>query len=420
MLGMEALRMALISLWSHKLRSAMTILGVVIGVASVLAVTSLGAAFEESITSQFDTLDQKTIFVTATATDVNQGPPDAGQFGLIFTEVDRQNLLALEGVETVLATGQVTVSGISVAGKDLPFRSLTGTTPDAQELRETEDYASGGPFALGAQEVVLGWSIAEQLGGDTPVEAGATMTITFEDGSTTQATVSGVLAKQESFFGSNNAQVFAPVDPFYSVKRESPSSKELVRVFEGFTVVADDPTDVDATRDRVEAYMTGESDAAALLADGLQIIVATPEDIQEGISSAFDQITIFIAAIAGVSLLVGGIMIGTVMLISVTERTKEIGMMKAIGALDREVLWMFLLEASLVGLFGSLLGIVIGLAGGYSLVEGLFGSEDVAFIVPWQWLGIAVAVGVGTGIIAGLFPARRAVRIEPVEALNYE
>ncbi|MGB0651796.1 MAG: ABC transporter permease [Thermoplasmatota archaeon] len=428
MMGTESLRMAMQALWSHKLRSALTVLGVVIGVGSVIAVTSLGAAFEESITSQFDDVDDRSIFVTAGQTEgVGNGPPDAGQFGLVFTEVDRRALLDLDGVERVIVSGQAAVTNLRYDGKDLQFRSFSATTQDADEVRDLDAYLVGGPFEDGQRQIVLGYAIAKQLSGaegddELSLEVGDQVTVTLPDGSDVNVRVAGVLARDDTLFGTLNGQVFAPVDPFYTTERRSPSTDQTVRVFDGFTVVAATGTDVDDVREQVADYMENDSDAAALLEDidDFGVLVATASDITGQISSAFDQVTLFIAAIAGVSLLVGGIMIGTILLISVAERTKEIGMMKAIGALDRDILGTFLLEAALVGLAGSLVGIALGLGGGYALVDGLFGDEDVSFVVPWDWVAVSVLVGVGTGVVAGLLPARRALKIQPVEALGYE
>ncbi len=427
MRGGEAWRMAATSLWNRKLRSLLTILGVVIGVGSVIAVVSLGAAFEESITSQFDDIDDRSIFVTASQEDVAQGPPDAGQFGLVFTEVDRQNLLALQGVERVVASGEVVVTGLGAGTLERPFRTLSATTADADEVRHREGYLSGGPFSDGEEHIVLGYSVAQALSGvsgsrEPTLQAGDNVTIRYPDGTHQNVTISGVLAKEDSLFGSLNAQAFVPIDPFYTTALRSPSTGDVVRVFNGFTVVAERGSNVNGVRDEVRAYMDDASDAQALLEDleGLVILVATASDITDQISGAFDQVTIFIAAIAATSLAVGGIMIGTIMLISVTERTREIGVMKAIGGTERNILWLFLLEAGLIGLIGSIVGLALGLGGGYALVEGLFGSEDVSFLVPWDWVAISMLFGIATGIIAGWLPARRATKVNPVEALSYE
>ncbi|MGB1698098.1 MAG: ABC transporter permease [Thermoplasmatota archaeon] len=422
----ESLRMSLRSLWSHKMRSVLTITGVVIGIASVLAVTSLGAAFEESITSQFDSVDDRSVFVVCGATGQQNGPPDCGQSSFVFTDVDRVSLESIPNVERVVASGEVTITSITYNGKQVPFDTLTATTDNADEVRKIEDYLIGGPFKDGQDQIVLGYLTAKSLSGakigeEPNIQPGAQVSIQLADGTTRNAQVAGVLAEQSALFGGSNTAIFAPIDPFYARPITSPTSGQTVPVFAGFTVVATDAAVVNQVRDDVKAFMNGQSDAATFLdgQDGLTILVATASDIQSDISSAFDQITVFIAGIAGVSLLVGGIMIGTIMLISVAERTKEIGMMKAIGAKDRQVLTMFLLEAAIIGLIGTIVGIGLGIGAGAALIGGLFG-DDIRFIMPWNWVGIAVIVGVGTGIFAGLLPARRAVAIQPVEALNYE
>jgi putative ABC transport system permease protein len=422
----ESLRMSLRSLWSHKMRSALTITGVVIGIASVLAVTSLGAAFEDSITSQFDSVDDRSVFVTCATSGQQNGPPDCGQSSFVFTDVDRVKLESINNVERVVASGEVTITSITYNGKQVPFDTLTATTDNADEVRKIEDYLVGGPFTDGESQLVLGYLAAKSLSGagagaEPNIQPGADLAIQLADGTTRAAKVSGVLAEQSSLFGGGNNAIFAPIDPFYARPITSPSNGENVPVFAGFTVVAIDAAVVNQVRDDVKDFMNMQSDAVTFLEgqEGLTIIVATASDIQSDISSAFDQITIFIAGIAGVSLLVGGIMIGTIMLISVAERTKEIGMMKAIGAKDRQVLSMFLLEAAIIGLIGTIIGIGLGIGAGAALIGGLFGDE-ISFVMPWNWVGIASIVGVGTGILAGLLPARRAVAIQPVEALNYE
>lgn len=422
----ESLRMSLRSLWSHKMRSILTITGVVIGISSVLAVTSLGAAFEDSITSQFDSVDDRSIFVTCGTTGPQNGPPDCGQSSFVFTDVDRLEIESIANVERVIASGEVTITSITYDGRQVPYETITATTDNADEVRRVADYLTGGPFMDGQNQIVLGYLTAKSLSGagagaEPAIVPGAAVTIQFADGSTETATVSGVLAEQTALFGSTNNAVYAPIDPFYARSITSPSTSQTVPVFAGFTVVASDANSVNAARDEVKQFMNTQSDALSFLEsqDGLTILVSTAADIQGDISSAFDQITIFIAGIAGVSLLVGGIMIGTIMLISVTERTKEIGMMKAIGAKDRQVLTLFLLEAGIIGFIGTVVGIGLGVGAGAALIGGLFGG-DLTFIMPWNWVGIAVVVGIGTGVLAGVLPARRAVGIQPVEALNYE
>ena len=193
-------------------------------------------------------------------------------------------------------------------------------------------------------------------------------------------------------------------------------------VAEVVPIIAEADASATKVQDAVEAYMQDQSDAIRFIAgvEGIDLFVATASDIQAQIGQAFDQVTLFIAAIAGVSLVVGGVMIGTIMLISVTERTKEIGVMKAIGGRDRDILWLFLLEAAIIGVIGSIIGIAIGLGGGAALLGVIPGLDGVSFVFPWDWVGYSILVGIGTGILAGFFPARRATKVQPVEALSYE
>ncbi len=140
MLGWEAFRMAGRSLRNHPGRSILTILGVVIGIGSVIAIVSLGAAFEKSITDQFDAIDDRSIFVTCGQTGPQNGPPDCGQSTFIFTDVDREGLAALDGVERVIASGEVVVSSIGYDGQDRAWESVEATTSDADEIRNADEF----------------------------------------------------------------------------------------------------------------------------------------------------------------------------------------------------------------------------------------------------------------------------------------
>lgn len=414
----ESLRMAVSNLLQHKARSVLTILGILIGLGAVLAVVTLGRSFEASVVSQFDSVDDRTMFVQATRSGPQTGPPNAGPFGTIFTEVDRTNVQALAGVERVTMSGSVQISSLTVHGEELVYDRLLATVPDAETVRKPLDYASGRVFQMGTRELVVGNEIAIQLGGEGgAILAGTPVTVRYRNGTTEAATIVGVLKPDSSLFGSRNGQVYAPVDPYYTTVRPSPSTGETVRVYSGFSVIAKDARGVDQVQDRVKAYFEGPADAHQLLASGITIQVATAKDIQASIGAVFDQITLFIGAIGAISLLVGAIGIANIMLVTVAERTREIGILKAIGAKNSEILVLFLLEALLIGFFGAVLGVALGLGAGALVVHGVFST---AAVVPYDWIGIAVVVGMGVGVVAGLLPARRATKVEVVRALSYE
>lgn len=417
----ESMRMAFRSLWNHKMRSILTIMGVVIGISSVVAVTSLGAAFEESITGEFGTIDNQLVLVTVNVKDqgVGDGPPQANGGGRVFTQTDVDAISLFANVDDVYYSGEWRLTGFEYDGETIIRDTATATTASNPDVSGETEYAIGGPFQDGANEIVLGWGAASIFTEDPLTLHGETITAVRETGNI-DLKVTGILAETDAFFGEINQAMYVPIDPLYTESIKSPTTGQEVLVYEGMAVLVAGAQNVNDVRDEVQEYFDGtRSDAAALIREDLEIIALTIGDITDQIGAAFDQITIFIAGTAGVSLLVGGIMIGTIMLISVTERTKEIGMMKAIGAKDGQVLTMFLLEAATIGFLGTLLGILLGIGAGAGLISALF-SGDISFVMPWNWVGIAVIVGVGTGILAGLLPARRAVRIQPVEALNYE
>ena len=196
---------------------------------------------------------------------------------------------------------------------------------------------------------------------------------------------------------------------------ESPTVGARQRVYPQLTVVAD-PGETTAVRDRVRAYLDGDSDAAVLTPDSYELSARTNEDFVEQVERIVDRVTSFVTAIAVISLVVGAIGIANVMLVSVTERTRQIGIMKAVGACDRDVLQLFLVEAVLLGLLGVALGLPLGLAGAYAATR----YAEIGFTVAPVWFGITVVVGVGVGVVSGLYPAWRAARVDPIEALRRE
>ncbi len=427
MIFRESLRMAAGSLWSHKTRSILTILGVIIGVSSVLAVVTLGKSFEASVVGQFDDVDNRAVFVSETLKEgANRGPPNAGNFGPVFTKVDVDHLTAMDHVQRVIPNGDVQATALLYEGKTYVFRTLKATVAESDTVKPRDDkalYSSGTVFADGKSQVVLGFNVAEGLGNLTgkPVNPGAALTLRFPDGSQRDATVVGVLAKSDSLFGQSNDNVYVPLDPFYQATIQSPSSGKIVPVYSGLSLRADSARNTNAVRDAAKAYFAGTgSDAKALLPPQVIVQVATQGDIVGAISAVFDQVTLFISAIAVVSLIVGAIGIANIMLVSVTERTREIGVMKAIGAKNGEILRLFLLESILIGVVGSVIGLALGLGLGAFVVSVVFSASKTAVVLPYEWIGISLLVGTLVGVVAGYLPARRATRIQPIQALAYE
>lgn len=419
----EALRMAAGNLWGHKLRSTLTVLGVIIGIMAVLAVVTIGKSFEQSIVSGFNTVDDRTLFVTCNLESNGVGgPPDCQGLGRIFSERDRQVILDLPGVAAVNPEGRLPIDHLEYRNQSVPFRSIAAAESDAAAISSLAGgFHQGRVFGPDAAEVVVSHDVALLLGNGTPEIAGTDLTIHFLDGKNETVTITGVLKKETNeFVQFTSGTIYAPVQRYYRFPaQESPVTGELVQVYDGFSVVADDPRNLDTVKLAVTEYLeSDESDASHFLVAGTAIYLATGSNIVDAIGTVFNQVTLFISAIAVVSLVVGAIGIANIMLVSVTERTREIGVMKAIGARDSEILVLFLLEAVLVGLVGAVLGIGLGLMAGALVIQFVF--DEFTLVLPYDWVGISLFVGVLTGVVAGFMPARRATRIQPIQALAYE
>ncbi len=205
-----------------------------------------------------------------------------------------------------------------------------------------------------------------------------------------------------------------PTEPYYRTTTESPALGVDQKAYPQVTVTTE-PTAVQSARAAIEAYAS-QSDAAQLLPPGFEVAVQTSGDVVEEIQDVIDRITRFVTGIAVIALVVGAIGIANITLVSVTERTKEIGIMKAVGATNRDTMQLFLTEAVLLGGLGAVVGVPLGLLVGFGAAE----YADVAFTLPIDWIVFSVAMGVTTGVVAGLYPAWRASKVDPIEALRYE
>ena len=413
--GRESVRMAWRSIRSHRLRSTLTTLGVVIGVGAVITFVTLGASLEGAIIGEVAAEQSPVVTVTSQPATGGGGPGFGGEQP-VFTTHDVATVGRLEGVASVVPLGSVSLAGITYQGRSLALPSMTATTPAYFTIAGQGNFTSGGPFDAGEREVVLNEQAATLFAQN--VSVGDRMTVRTSSGDATNATVVGILASGESAspFGQFVApRVYGPVDPFYGTAIERPSTGERVTAYSQVLVVATGFDQVEAVADRIETALV-DSDASTLLPASYRTIVRTNERIVQQIREILNTFTGFITGIAVISLIVGAIGIANIMLVSVTERTREIGIMKAVGFQNRDVLQLFLVEATMLGLIGSVVGIAVGVLAGYAATEVI----DLPFIMPWSWPVIAVGVGIVVGVVAGLYPAWNGARIDPIEALRYE
>ena len=410
---LESVRMSLRAIRGHRLRSLLTVLGVAIGVAAVITFVTLGASLQADVLGDVAGDQTPSMRVAATPADAEPGPRGPEQ--AVFTEHDVDQLQTLDGVTGVVPSGDVPVAGLVVADQTLGYNQLTASTPAYFEHRVRTSFVSGGPFDQGEPEIVLNEPATALF--DANVTVGDTVGVVRPDGSRTNATVAGVLAADEGFFGGIGVpQVYVPTDPFYDTRLERPNTDVQQRVYPTLTVVAEDFPSVNPTRERVLAYLDSDSDARSLKPANYEFTARTAEDIVDQIRDLLDTFTAFVTGIAVISLVVGSIGIANIMLVSVTERTREIGIMKAVGAQNRDILQLFLVESVLLGLTGALAGVVLGVAGGIAATQ----YADLPVQFPLEWGVIAVAVGLMVGVVAGLYPAWNAARTDPIDALRYE
>ncbi len=406
----ESFRIAVRSIRAHKLRSALTVIGVIIGIASVITFATFGASVQAEIVGDIGDSSAGNIYVFGTPED-EEGFDRA--FQPVFTESDVDRLRGIEGVEAVLPRGIVQVDSVRQGNETLARQQVTATTPASI----TDDsVVSGRSFTSGEQEVVVNERMAESFSQN--LTAGSTLTMVLADGEEREVTVTGVVNGTRGEFPvgefASQPRIYAPVDPFYTSVVESPSAGVRQQAYPQVTVVTD-PRSIPETKSEIEAFLA-ESDARQLSASDTELVARSGSDFVDSISDVIEQITRFVTGIGVISLVVGAIGIANVMLVSVTERTREIGIMKAVGARNRDVMGVFLIEAGLLGTLGSVLGVPLGLLVGFGATR----YADVGFALALDWMALAVVVGILVGIVAGLYPAWRAARVDPIDALRHE
>jgi putative ABC transport system permease protein len=402
---------ALRALLSNKLRSALTMLGILIGVAAVISVLSLGSAQAAIVEESFATLGSNLIYVT---------PPELGISG-----VGAQTTLTLEDAQAIaqnapsvknVAPMSQTYAQVVVGGESLSNTIIAGVTPEAESV-DNYAVAQGSfitKFDYGARSrvAVLGSEVAKTLFGEMdPV--GQSIRIGGR-----QFQVSGVLESRGMGFGLEDMRVYIPLSTLYTTlatsqvgSRGNSVSMISVQVESGDELESAEQEITDILRDR-HGLREGEDD------DFRVINVAS---VAEQVTEVLGILRLVLAAIAGISLLVGGIGIMNIMLVSVTERIREIGLRKAVGAKRRDILIQFLIEAATLGLCGGALGIVLGWII-VKIMSDIATNAGFSFTAMLSGDAIALAVGVAIfiGLISGLYPAIRAARLDPIESLRHE
>ncbi len=442
---LESIRVALQGLAANKLRSSLTMLGIVIGVGAVIALLALGEGTQAAVTEEIQGIGSNLIFIMP-GSEEGHGPGVTTTVADTLTLADAEAIAAPGNSSTALRRGSGQGSGNRVPGvlavapefnnsADVVYGSesvnatITGTTSDYPLVRssspEMGEFFTEQHNATMARVVVLGHQTAEDLFGGsdplgrtikiTPSTAPSAGSVQSSGQSSVHFRVIGVMEeKGGGMAGNADSTVFIPLSTaqrkLFGGRATSGTGWKVSSI--NVSLVSED-------------YMDMATDEITLLLRQQHKIQPGEDDdfsvmSQEDILSMAEQITgiltIFLGAIAAISLLVGGIGIMNIMLVSVTERTREIGIRKAVGAKRRDILMQFLVEAVVLSVIGGLLGILLG-TGIAILVER---SGLMTTVISSEAILLATGFSVAVGLFFGIYPSMRAARLHPIEALRYE
>jgi putative ABC transport system permease protein len=386
LLGTAAL--ALNRIWATKIRSLLTMLGVVIGVAAIVALTSIVDGASQGINKSLATLGTNQLNITAMA-------PDA------LTELDANALAELENVSVMFVQSQN--EGTIATGDTRVNARLVGVSSEYFQAVKPEialgSYLSSSSFAQTAKDVVFGADAANDVG-LTADMLGQTVKLNGQD-----FRLVGVLDDQAGF--GTSGRVYVTLDSARKLFSQYPYVSSIV-------IQANTPEQVDAlqiTADSLlrERYGLGaDTDARYTITNQASLIAA--------VSSITDTLGLLLTGIAAISLIVGGIGIMNIMLVSVRERTREIGVRRAIGAKQSNILTQFLIEAIVLSLAGGVIGLILGEIAAFFLA--ILG--DWVFAIKLDTVLLALGFSLLVGVVFGVWPARTAAKLEPIDALRFE
>jgi putative ABC transport system permease protein len=404
----EIFRLAFASLAANKLRSALTVLGIAVGVFSVIGVMTLINGMRGSIETGLNVLGANSFQISKfppinfsdpwsrfrNRRDINH--PMAARFKELMADHARVNLQLNRGGMTVIVRDRKTNPNVRLVGTDENYITAFNYDVAAGRNLGADDVEFGRPVCL------LGADVVEKIfPGEEPL--GKLIRINSQN-----YTVVGLLApKGAAFGGSRDNMVVTPITRFLTIYGRSWRSISL-------NVQAPSQAELAATQERAIGAMRLVRALAPEDANDFEVF--SNESLIEAFNSIADVVAAAALIISAIALLASGVGVMNIMLVSVTERTKEIGIRKSIGARKRSILLQFLAEAVALSLIGGVAGVAVGVGAGNAVAYAM----NTAITFPWLWTGIGLAVCGGIGVAFGLYPAWKAANLDPIEALRYE
>lgn len=413
---MKVIRIAWLAILKNKIRSLLTMLGIIIGVAAVIIMIGISAGTEKSIQEAITGLGSNLIYIQSSMTRMGPGQ-ESSTTGLVYDDA----FAIADQINGVVGVVVEQSSSETVKAGDVSLDSITimGTTADFPSVRDME-ISSGRYFTQDEIDrtttiAVLGSSLAEELFGDQD-PYGQTVTV----GDNVRLTVVGVF-EEKGMVGEvdYDSRLYTPITIVLEKLAPSQFARfmgdrvRLIYVEVDESVGEDGDRTLDDVIYQISLLLAKRHDVTLEEAD---FSITTQQDIistQESTTAAFRSL---LGWVAGVSLVVGGIGIMNIMLVSVTERTREIGIRQSVGATPSDIRWQFLTEALLLSLIGGLIGVVVGIVGAW-----IFGQvSGMSTVIVATSVLLAFGSAAAVGIFFGFYPANQAAQLDPIEALRYE
>ena len=415
MTQLSTLVIALRGIFANKLRSFLTVLGVVIGIASVIALTSVGQGSKQMVLNRIGQMGSNLLYVQPGSSTQGFVRGGAGSASTLTYE-DAQAIADSSDVTAVKKVApEASTSAQIIAGSSNQRALIYGVTPEYEEVRNKSiaegQFITQSDVSSKATVCVVGNTVATDLfEGTDPV--GQTLRI-----GQLKFTVVGVLKSVGGMSREDDA-IFVPITTV--MYRLSPRlTSEGKHSINTIYLQAVSTSKNDLAIEQVTTLLREEHKIA--LGDDADFSITSQKDLEDTLTETSDTLTLLLSVTAAIALLVAAIGIMNIMLVSVTERTREIGIRKAVGAKRRNILMQFLLEASAISIIGGLIGIGAGIGISHLLSGAItLNMSTINTVVTMNTIIIAFFVALGVGLVSGIYPAMRAARLNPIDALRYE